>query len=88
MQGARKALEKAVNSEKFSKIQEYVKKIKYKKTSGVFLILYGFFALFTPFTPLAILCVFIGAELLGIRILFWEKLKARIVKNKHKNDSE
>jgi uncharacterized membrane protein HdeD (DUF308 family) len=88
MQGTRKFLEKAVNSEEFAKIQEFIKKIKYKKTTGVFLILYGFFALFTPFTPGAILCVFIGAELLGIRILFWEKIKARIVKNKHKNDSE
>lgn len=84
----RKALEKAVNSETFAKIQEFIKGIKYKKTTGVFLALYGFIALITPFTPIAILSIFVGAELLGIRILFWEKIKARIVKNKHKNDTE
>jgi len=88
MFGARKALEKAANSETFAKIQEFVKGIKYKKTTGVFLVLYGFIALITPFTPLAFLSIFVGAELLGMRILFWEKIKARIVKNKNKNDTE
>lgn len=45
-----------------------------KKTLGVLLIVVGFLALVTPFTPGSWL-VFVGAELLGIRIAFWDRLR-------------
>jgi len=43
---------------------------------GVFLILLGLVALFTPFTPGSWL-VFVGLEILGIRLSFWQKIKAK-----------
>ncbi len=55
--------------------KEYIhSKPKIKKTIGIVLILLGFSALITPFTPGSWL-LFIGLELLGIRILFFDKLK-------------
>ncbi len=48
-----------------------------KKTIGVILLLAGLFALVTPLTPGSGL-IFVGLELLGIRILFVEKIKARL----------
>jgi hypothetical protein len=45
-----------------------------KKILGVFLIIIGLLALITPFTPGSWL-VFVGLELIGIRVLFWEKIK-------------
>lgn len=48
-------------------------KPKIKKVIGIMLILIGLAALFTPFTPGSWL-IFIGAELLGTRLLFQDKL--------------
>lgn len=45
-----------------------------KKVIGIILILIGLAALFTPLTPGSWLAI-IGLELLGVRILFWDKLK-------------
>jgi len=50
-------------------------KIIVKKTIGILLIIIGLLALATPFTPGSWL-IFIGLELLGFRILFWDKTKA------------
>ena len=46
-----------------------------KKTIGILLIVIGFLALITPFTPGSWL-IFVGLEFIGIRILFWDKIKA------------
>lgn len=48
-----------------------------KKILGSLLLAYGILALLTPFTPGAFLAL-LGAEYLGIRLLFWERLKARL----------
>lgn len=45
-----------------------------KKIIGIFLIIIGLLALVTPFTPGSWL-IFIGLEFIGIRILFWNKIK-------------
>lgn len=59
----------------FKIIKEYIhNKPRIKKTAGVILILIGLTALVTPFTPGSWLA-FIGFELLGVRILFSDKLK-------------
>ena len=55
-------------------------KIITKKTIGVILIIIGLLALVTPFTPGSWL-IFIGLEFLGFRILFWDKVKARLKKH-------
>lgn len=47
-----------------------------KRVVGVLFILIGFLALITPFTPGSWL-FFVGLELLGIRILLFEKFKKR-----------
>ena len=49
-------------------------KIRVKKTIGVLLIVIGLLALITPFTPGSWL-IFVGLELFGFRILFWDKIK-------------
>ncbi len=55
-------------------VKEYINnKPKIKKTIGIILILIGLAALFTPLTPGSWL-VFIGFELLGLRILLSDKL--------------
>ena len=46
-----------------------------KKTIGILFIIIGLLALVTPFTPGSWL-VFVGLEFLGIRILFWDKIKS------------
>lgn len=48
---------------------------------GVLLIIIGLAALVTPFTPGSWL-VFVGLELLGFRMLFWNKIKARFFTKK------
>jgi len=59
----------------FRIIKEYIHdKPKIKKTIGIILILIGLVAFFTPLTPGSWL-VFIGLELLGLRILLSDKLK-------------
>ncbi len=52
---------------------------KVRKTIGIVLIVYGIFALFTPFTPGAWL-IFIGCELVGLNIVFLEKIKNKFRK--------
>jgi uncharacterized protein YqgC (DUF456 family) len=46
-----------------------------KKLIGIFLIVAGFLALVTPFTPGSWL-IFVGLELLGVRLTAWTKIKA------------
>ncbi len=53
----------------------------FKIVLGIFLIIVGILALVTPFTPGSWLA-FIGLELLGVRIAFWEKIKGYIFKDK------
>ncbi len=48
-----------------------------KKIGGVLLIILGFIALVTPFTPGAWL-MFVGLELIGVRLAAWDKVKAWI----------
>ncbi|MBT9168329.1 MAG: hypothetical protein DDT19_01674 [Syntrophomonadaceae bacterium] len=56
-------------------IKEYIhNRPRIKKVVGVILILMGFAALITPFTPGSWLA-FIGLELLGVRILLSDKFK-------------
>jgi len=50
-----------------------------KRTVGIILIILGFLALITPFTPGSWL-IFIGLELLGLKILFNHKLISRLKK--------
>jgi uncharacterized protein YqgC (DUF456 family) len=45
-----------------------------KKTIGILLIVIGLLALVTPFTPGSWL-IFVGLELFGFRMLFWDKIK-------------
>jgi len=57
------------------KIKEYLdRNPKIKRTIGIILIVAGLAALVTPFTPGSWLAV-IGLELIGIRILFFDKFK-------------
>ena len=59
----------------FRIIKEYINdRPRVKKTIGVVLILVGLAALITPFTPGSWIAI-IGLELLGARILFFDKLK-------------
>jgi len=60
-------------------MKEYFKKLisehpLMKNTVGVFLVVFGFIGLVTPFTPWGLL-FFVGLELLGVRFLFWDKIK-------------
>ncbi|MEK7585407.1 MAG: hypothetical protein AAB455_02760 [Patescibacteria group bacterium] len=56
-------------------IKDYTRdKPKIKKIIGIILILAGLAALFTPLTPGSWLAV-LGLELLGVRILFFNKFK-------------
>lgn len=52
---------------------------KIRKTFGIVLIVYGLLALATPFTPGSWL-IFIGLELIGIRLVWKEKIQ-KILKN-------
>lgn len=45
-----------------------------KKIVGWFIVVFGFLALVTPFTPGGIL-FFVGLELLGLRFVFTDKIK-------------
>ena len=47
----------------------------FRRIVGVFAIIYGLIALITPIMPGAWF-IFVGLELLGVRILFWQKLKS------------
>jgi len=50
-----------------------------RKLTGIILVIIGFLALITPLTPGSWL-IFIGLELLGIRLLFIQKIKSRLKK--------
>ena len=65
-------------------MKEYLRKLfsenlKIKKATGVLLVIVGFIGLITPFTPWGFL-TFVGLEMLGIRFLLWDKIKARFKK--------
>jgi len=45
-----------------------------KKITGILLVLAGLLILLTPFTPGSWI-IFVGLELLGIRLAFWKKMK-------------
>ncbi len=47
-----------------------------KKVAGIVIIILGLIILLTPLTPGSGI-IFIGLELLGIRLAFWQKLKAK-----------
>ena len=49
-------------------------KIGVKKIIGILLIVIGLLALVTPFTPGSWL-IFVGLEIFGIQMLFWDKIK-------------
>jgi uncharacterized membrane protein HdeD (DUF308 family) len=48
----------------------------FKKVVGVLALIIGLVALVTPLTPGAVWLIFIGLELLGLRILVWDKIKS------------
>lgn len=48
-----------------------------KKIVGVTFIVFGIIALITPFTPGAAFMLALGCELLGLRVLFAERLNRR-----------
>ena len=47
---------------------------KFRKTTGVLLVIIGILSIITPFTPVGFLLV-VGLEFLGIRYLVWDKIK-------------
>jgi hypothetical protein len=53
-----------------------------KLIAGILLIIIGVLALITPFTPGSWLA-FVGLELIGVRIAFWQKIKDYIFKKKN-----
>lgn len=53
-----------------------------RKLIGVLLLIIGFIFLITPMTPGALLIIFLGCEFLGLRFLFLENLKNKIVRRK------
>ncbi|MEX2014009.1 MAG: hypothetical protein WD896_01495 [Parcubacteria group bacterium] len=60
-------------------MKEYLKKIwtenpKIRKAAGIILVIVGLLSIVTPFTPVGFLLL-VGLELLGMRILVWDKLK-------------
>ncbi len=59
-----------------------------KHALGVVLIIIGFVALVTPLTPGAWL-MFVGLELIGVRLTIWDKIKMRINtwRGVHTNDT-
>ncbi|OHA91114.1 MAG: hypothetical protein A2665_02885 [Candidatus Zambryskibacteria bacterium RIFCSPHIGHO2_01_FULL_46_30] len=62
------------------KIKESLKKVWadnpiVRKTTGVVLVIIGLISIITPLTPVGFLLL-LGLEILGIRILVWDKLKS------------
>jgi hypothetical protein len=65
-------------------IKEWFKKIldkdfRHKKLVGVVLIILGFLALITPFTPGSWL-IFVGLGWLGVRLAIWDRIKDKFLK--------
>jgi hypothetical protein len=52
-----------------------------KKVAGVLIILLGILIFITPFTPGSWI-IFVGLELLGIRMAVWERMKKLKAKSK------
>ena len=70
------------------KIKESLKKVwaenpKIRKTIGVMLVVIGLISIITPLTPVGFLLV-LGLEVLGVRVLFWDKLKKWFKKEQSK----
>jgi len=70
------------------KIKESLKKVwaenpKIRKTIGVMLVVIGLISIITPLTPVGFLLV-LGLEILGVRVLFWDKLKKWFKKEQSK----
>ena len=66
------------------KMKEYFKKFwannpKVRKTTGVVLVIIGLLSVITPFTPVGFLLL-LGLEILGLRVLVWDRLKNWIKK--------
>ena len=66
-----------IMKEKFKKV--WTENPKIRKVAGIALIVIGLLSVITPFTPLGFLLI-LGLEVLGIRALFWDKLKNRFKK--------
>lgn len=52
---------------------------KIKKSIGFILVVGGFIGIVTPFTPWGFL-FFVGLEMFGIRLLWWNKIKEWFLK--------
>jgi len=61
------------------KMKKYFQKIwgnkKVKKIAGITLVVIGVLSIITPFTPVGFLLI-LGLEILGVRFLFWDKVKS------------
>jgi len=69
-------------------MKKYFKKIwenkKVRKIAGITLVVIGLLSIITPFTPVGFLLV-LGLEILGVRMLAWDKFKAWWRKSKGSN---
>jgi len=69
-------------------MKKYFQKIwenkKVKKIAGVTLVVIGVLSIITPFTPVGFLLV-LGLEILGVRMLAWDKFKVWWRKSKDSN---
>lgn len=70
------------------KVAEKYGRLKY--LVGIFLILFGIFALVTPFTPGAFLALAVGSQVIGINLIernwkFWRKDFLRLKKKVEEN---
>lgn len=52
----------------------------YKKILGLSAIIIGFIALITPFTPGAFWLLFIGLQMLGVHLVFLDKVERQLKK--------
>ena len=60
-------------------MKEHFKKIwadnpRFRKAAGIILVVIGLLSVITPFTPVGFLVV-VGLEILGVRALYWDKIK-------------
>lgn len=53
---------------------KFYEKGAYKRLIGLFTLLVGLIALITPFTPGAAWFIFIGLQMLGIHVVFFDKI--------------
>lgn len=65
-------------------MKEKIKRIwaenpKVRKVTGVILVVIGLISIIIPLTPVGFLLI-VGLEILGVRVLFWDKLKNRFKK--------